>query len=259
MTAAASMQPYLDAILLSKLAPAAVVGWFGAAKNVLGTLMAPATILAAASYPRFARASADPAVLQEQVRAALRPLLWLAALAATGTYLFATAVIGLIYGASAFGPAATILQVFAPGFFLLFIDILLGHIIYASGRGTTFAIAKIASVAFGTALNGVLIPVFQERFGNGGIGVVVAFALSELVVFAGALASLRRGTLGPAAALDVARAVGAAALTILLFRLVPPLPPWAGVPLCVAVFAAATLALRLVTGRDLKVLASTFR
>ena len=42
MTAAASVQPYLDAILLSKLAPAAVVGWFGAAKNVLGTLMAPA-------------------------------------------------------------------------------------------------------------------------------------------------------------------------------------------------------------------------
>jgi hypothetical protein len=34
MTAATSVQPYLDAILLSKLAPGVVVGWFGAARNI---------------------------------------------------------------------------------------------------------------------------------------------------------------------------------------------------------------------------------
>jgi hypothetical protein len=51
MTAASAAQPYLDAIILSKLAPAVVVGWFGAARNVLGTLLAPAAILGAAAYP----------------------------------------------------------------------------------------------------------------------------------------------------------------------------------------------------------------
>ena len=209
MSATIAAQPYLDAIILSKLAPATAVGWFGAAKMILGTLCAPAIILATAAFPRLVRA-AGTAALPSEVRSALRPLLWLGALAGVGTYLFAGTVVGLIYGSAGFAPAATILQVFAPGFLLLFIDILLGHVIYASGRGTGFAIAKILSVMVGTALNFLLIPVFQARYGNGGIGVVVAFALSELVVFAGAVIVARRTALDRAMAVDVVRALGAA-------------------------------------------------
>ena len=41
MTAATPLQPYLDAILLSKLAPAAVVGWFGAAQERPGDARPP--------------------------------------------------------------------------------------------------------------------------------------------------------------------------------------------------------------------------
>lgn len=259
MTAATAVQPYLDAILLSKLAPVNVVGWFGAAKNILGTLMAPAVILGAASYPRIARASADPASLRREVRSAFRPLLWLGALAGSGTYLFAGAVIDLIYGARGFAPAATILEVFAPGLFLLFIDILLGSIIYACGGGTGFAIAKIVSVVVGTGLDILLIPFFQNRYGNGGIGVVVAFALSEFVVFAGAMMALRRGTLDSATALDVGRALGAAGITVLLFRLIGPVSPWLGIPLCVGAFAAASLALGLMGPRDLTVFMALVR
>jgi O-antigen/teichoic acid export membrane protein len=259
MTATSAAQPYLDAIILSKLAPAAVVGWFGAARNVLGTLLAPAAILGAAAYPHIARASTEPASLGGSVRSAFRPLLWLGALAATGTYLFAATAIGLIYGSEGFAPSATILRVFSPALFLLFIDILLGNIIYASGGGTGFAIAKVVSVVAGTALDLVLIPMFQSRFGNGGIGVVVAFALSELVVFAGALMVMRRGTLVPATVLDAVRALAAGGLTVLLFRLAPPIPAWAGIPLCVATFAAASMALGLVDRRELAVLGTLAR
>ena len=259
MTAAAAAQPYLDAIILSKLAPAAAVGWFGAARNIIGTLLAPAAILGAAAYPHIARASAEPAGLGPTVRSAFRPLLWLGALAATGTYLFAGTAIGLIYGSEGFGPAATILQVFSPGLFLVFIDILLGNIIYASGGGTGFAIAKIVSVVVGTGLDFVLIPLFQQRLGNGGVGVVVAFALSELVVFAGALMVMRRGTLQRGTALDVARALAAGGLTVLLFRVAPPVPAWAGIPLCVAAFAAASVALGLVGRRELAVALTLMR
>jgi O-antigen/teichoic acid export membrane protein len=259
MTAAVWAQPYLDVVVLSRLVPATVVGWFGAAKTILGTLVAPAAILGAAAYPRIARVSADSAMLRREVRAAFRPLLWLGALAGTGTYLFAGTAISLIYGSRGFEPAATLLQVFAPGVFLLFIDILLGNIIYASGRGTWFAIAKIVSVVVGTVLDILLIPFFQEHFANGGIGVFVAFALSEVVVFAGAMIVLRRGTLEPATALDVARALGAAGATVLLFRLIPTVPPWVGMPVCVAAFAAASLALGLMGRRDLNVLQTLVR
>lgn len=258
MSATIAVQPYLDVIILSKLAPAAVVGWFGAAKMILGTLTAPAIILATAAYPRLVRASGTDA-LPGEVRSALRPLLWLGALAGTGAYLFAGTVVGLIYGAEGFGPAATLLQVFAPGFLLLFIDILLGHIVYASGRGTGFAIAKILSVVVGTVLNFLLIPVFQQRYGNGGIGVLVAFTLSELVVFAGAVWILRRRALKPVMALDVMRALAAAAATLLLFRVLPPAPPWFALPLCVAAFAAASLAFGLAKRSDVALVRALFR
>ena len=251
MTAAVAVQPYLDAVILSKLVPPHVIGWFGAARTILNTLMTPATLLGAAAYPSFARASADPAALRREMREALRPLVFLGALAGVGVYLFADLAIGLIYGSAGFGPAATIMRVFAPALFLIFLDTLLGHVIYASGRGTGFAVAKIASVVLGTGLNLVLVPVFQARYGNGGIGVIAAFAISELVVFAGCIAVLRRQTFDPAMGLDVARALGAAGATIALFRVLPALPPWVGLPLCVAAFAAAAMALGLIAPRDL--------
>jgi O-antigen/teichoic acid export membrane protein len=255
MTAAISIQPYLDVIILTKLAPENVVGWFGAARTILGTLMAPAVILGAAAYPRLARASSNPQELRDEVRSAFRPLLWLAALAGVGTYLFAQPVMELIYPASrGFGPAATILEVFAPGLFLLFIDILLGNIIYASGGGTMFAVFKVVSVVVGTGLDVVLIPIFQERYGNGGIGVVVAFALSEFVVFVGALIAFPRRTLTMATGLDVLRALGAAALTVLVFKLAGPLNAFIGIPLCVGVFGGASMALGLIGKRDLALL-----
>lgn len=254
MTAAISVQPYLDAVILSMLAPATAVGWFGAAKTILGTLMAPATIIGAAAYPRLARLSEDAAALRREVSTTLRPLLWLGALAATGTYLFAGAAIDLIYGSAGFGPAATILKAAAPGVFLVFIDTLLGITIYACGRGTGFAIAKVASVIVGTGLNFLLIPVCQDRFGNGGIGVVVGFAISEVVVTGGALFVLRRGTLQATAGLDLLRALAAAGATLLAFYAFPPAPLWVGIPVCVIVFAAASLGLGLMGRRDLVLL-----
>jgi O-antigen/teichoic acid export membrane protein len=259
MTAATYAQPYLDAILLSKLAPATVVGWFGAARNILGTLMAPAVILGAAAYPRLARASSDIAALRQEVRSALRPLLGLGALAATGTYLFAGTAVGLIYGSQHFGPAATILQVFAPGLFLVFIDILFGNIIYATGHGTGFAIAKVASVVVSTALDALLIPLCQARYGNGGIGVVLAFALSEFVVFAGCLFVLRRA-LGAASALDLLRAVAAGGATVLLGHFAPAwLPFWLAIPLCVGAFGLLCLAVGLIDRSDVDVLRGLLR
>jgi O-antigen/teichoic acid export membrane protein len=259
MAAAVSVQPYLDAIILSKMAPVAAVGWYGAAKNILGVLTAPAMILGAAAYPRIARASVDATALRQEVRSAFRPLLWLGALAGTGTYLFAGTAIDFIYGSRGFEPAAMILKVFAPGLFLLFIDILLGNIVYASGSAAGLAVAKVASVVVGTALDFLLIPLFQQRFGNGGIGIVVAFALSEFVVFAGAMIVLRGGTLELSTALNAVRSLAAGGATVLLFQLLPPVLPFVGVPLCVVVFTAASVALGLVDGRDLDLLRALVR
>ncbi len=255
---AGAAQPYLEAVILSSLAPATVVGYFGAARNIVGTLLAPSVIIGTASYPRIARVGHDPDALPGEVQTALRPVLWLAALGATGTYLFADTAVGLIYG-SGFAPAATILRVYAGALFLLFIDILFGNILYAVGKVLSFAVVLAAKVIVSAGLCFVLVPILQERTGNGGIGIVLAVTLSELMVMACALVLLPRGTLARHAALDTARALAAAGVTVLLLRVLPPINPWLGIPLCVATFAAASWVVGLMRRRDVDSLLGLFR
>ena len=254
VAAAAAFQPYLDAVILSKLVPSDVMGWYAVAKNILGTLLAPAVILGSASFPQLSRAAAEPARFREEVRAALRVMLMLGALGAAGTYLFAGTAVRVIYGRAQYQPAATILEVFSPGMFLLFVDVLLGTALFAASRVKRFALAKIASVGVSVALDLVLIPVFQHRYGNGGIGVLVAFAASELVVFGCALTMMPRGSLSASSVLDGGRALAAGSATVLLARAAPGVPPSIGIPLVALLFCAIAYALGLVRRSDVALL-----
>ena len=168
-----------------------------------------------------------------------------------GTLLFAETAVGLIYGPG-FAPAATILKVYAPALFLVFIDMLLGNTLYAAGVSVGFAVVLAVKVLVSAGLNLVLVPIVQARTGNGGIGVVLSFALSELVVLSGVLVLMPRGTLTRAAAVDTARALGAAGLTLLLFWALPSLNPWLGIPLCIATFSGASWLLGLMRQRDVE-------
>ena len=257
--ALANIQPYIDVVILSKFAPPDVVGWYGAAKNILSTILAPALILGAAAYPRLARSAANRGPFSEDVRAAMRPILWFGALAATGTFLFGDNAVAIIYGKVDFAPAGIILKVYAPGFFLVFIDVLLGYSLFAIDRVFAMAWAKAASLVVSTALELVLVPMFQAHTGNGGIGVVVAFVTSEFLVFGGAILGLRRGTLGVNFAVDVARALGSAAITLLLFWWIPPLPFLIGIPVCVFAFFLSSVGLGLVRRTDIQLLWTLLR
>lgn len=242
---AVAAHSYADAIVLSKLAPKDTVGWFGAARNVFGTLLAPASILASAAYPGLSRAAHDPALLRREVQVSSRPLVALAVLGGVGTYLFADGAIALIYGEASFAPAGTILKVFAPGMFLLFLDLLLASAVLAVGRTHPLAIAKWVSVVLTTGLAVVAVPYFQNHHGNGGIGVAAAFVASEGIMFGTALWILPSGTLSRTTVIDAAKALAAGIGTLALFHFIPALPLPIGIPLCLIVFAALTLATRL--------------
>jgi O-antigen/teichoic acid export membrane protein len=244
-------QPYLDAIVLSRLAPPAVLGWHAAAKTFMAALVTPAAILASAAYPRLSRAAGDPAELRRELGTALRPLLWIAAGATAGTYLLADVAVAAVYGRGGFGPAVAALEWFAPALLLFFVDILLGHACVAAGRARAFALAKAVNVAVSTALDVLLVPFFQARTGNGVLGVVVAFALSELVMIASAVALLPRRTLHRGLLADGARAVLAAAAGPLLVALVPALGSALRVVLGGVTFLTASVALGLVGAADL--------
>ena len=73
MNLATNVQPYIDAILLSQMVPREAVGWYGAAKTLMGTLLAPSLILGAAAFPRLSRAAGNVPQFHREMRLADRP------------------------------------------------------------------------------------------------------------------------------------------------------------------------------------------
>lgn len=253
-----STQPYLDAIILSKLTPAEVVGWYGAARTFTGTLVAPAIVLSVAAYPRFSRAALDPRLLGRELRAVMRPLLGLAALGSVGTFVFARPAVDFVYGHEAFAPAGAILQVLAISLPLFFIDNMLAVAVVAAGRPAPLALAKLLNIAACAGLALLLVPRFQARWNNGGLGLAMATGVAELIMLAAALVILPRGSLDPALLLDLARAAAAGAGTLVVLKLLPALPLFAGVVVCVLVFGALSVTFRLVQPAELRSLGRAF-
>jgi len=248
---AVAAQPYIDAIVLSKLAPAAVVGYYGAARNIVGVLITPAIIISIATFPQLSHAAFNPIELRRVVRIALRPTLLLGALAAVGCYLFADFAVDLIYGASHFRPSVEVLEFYAPVFFILFFNMLLGNVVIAIRRTREMAFAKLGNMLVSTILALFLVPAFQARGDNGGLGIVVAIGAGELLMFMFFAAVLPPGTLDRGTLLDTARALLASFGTLVLFWLLPPISPWLGIPLCTIVFGLLALSVGLVSRAEL--------
>jgi len=250
-------QSYLEAVVLSKLAPAVVVGWYGAARNVMNALITPASILGTAAFPRLARTAANPLEFQREVRSALRPLLGLGSLAAVGTYLFADVAVSLIYGAQGFQPAATLLRIFAPVLLLFFVDVLLGNAVMVR-KPAQLAASKVVAIFLTTGLDILLVPVCQARFHNGAVGLLLGFAAGEVVMVAASVLLLPPGTLDRTFFGDLGRALLAGAGTVILLSALPPLSPFLEMPACVVAFVLLSVGLGLVDRADLRVFAAMF-
>jgi O-antigen/teichoic acid export membrane protein len=258
MSLAVAVEPLFNANILYKMATPAVVGWYGAAWNIAGTLIAPAGILASTTYPRLSAAAGDAAEFKRAFDVSFRPLFLLAVLGAVGTYLFADVAVGLIYSLRKFAPAADTLRAFASVLLLMYVDVFLATVIVAAGKARRLAGAKVASVFLTTGLVFVLVPVCQARFANGGLGVMYAMAIGEVLMLAAA-GSLMRDVVDGHTIGDVCRSLIAGVATVLLIRLLPALTPFLGIPLCILVFAGLSWLVGAVKRSDVEMLLASFR
>jgi O-antigen/teichoic acid export membrane protein len=258
MSLSAAVEPFINVNILYKMASPTVVGWLGAAWNVAGTLLAPATILAATMYPRMSTAAGDAAEFKRTFDISFRLLLLFAVLCAVGTFLFADVPVAIIYSLPKFAPTGDILRVFAPVLLLMYVDMFLVSAIMASGRTVRLAIAKVTSVALTTGLVFVLIPICQARFSNGGLGVMYAMALGELMMLLAAGFFIRE-VLDRRNISDMCRSLLTGVATILLFRWVPTLTPFLAIPLCILAFGGLSLLFGAVKPSDVEMLLGSFR
>lgn len=179
------LQPMVDAALLSKLASAASMGWYAAARKLAGALLYPSSALIAALYPALCRLrSQDMEAYRSTAADALYAVSIVVVPVALGCALFPDLGIA-IFGQRHYGPAEVDLRMLAPYLFLVYFSMPIGSCLVSSGRLKAWTLLQFLSVIVNAALDPPLIELFQRRIGNGGLGVCVATVASEMLMVAG--------------------------------------------------------------------------
>jgi O-antigen/teichoic acid export membrane protein len=244
---AMTLQGNVDAVSLSKLASPEVVGWHAAAQRLTGILLVPAGALIASLYPTLARLVVeDMAQFRQTVRRSINGTAIVAIPLALCCALYPEVGVSL-YSQKSFGPAEQNLMILSVMVLLIYFSMPLGSALLAAGRQSTWAWAQSGCVVVRLVLNPLLIPWFQERYGNGGLGVCVSAVFCEVILVLVALFMIPGGVADRELGKSIGKAAlagGAMALTAVAFR---NLTPWIVAPSSVVVYGAT---LWLVGGID---------
>jgi O-antigen/teichoic acid export membrane protein len=189
------LQPMIDAAMMSKFATTDSIGWYAAARKLVGILLFPATALVAALYPTLCRLHLeDQGAYRKTAADALFAVSLFVLPVALGCALFPELGVA-IYGQQNFAPAATDLRVLAPYVFMVYFSMVIGSCLVSAGRQNGWTAVQLGSVIVSTALDPPLISWFQAHYGNGGLGVCSATVISEVFMISGGLWLLPKGIL----------------------------------------------------------------
>jgi O-antigen/teichoic acid export membrane protein len=187
------LQPYIDALFLSRLGTADAVGWHAAAKKLVGVLVFPCAAITGALYPTLCRLHAtDRQGAIAATTDALRATTLAVVPVAAGCALFPDFGIAL-YSRTSFAPAEDNLRVLSLFLLLMYFTMPLGVFVTSSGRSRAWAVVQSICVGVSLVLDPILVPWFQRRSGNGGLGVCWASVISEVIVIALAVFLVPRG------------------------------------------------------------------
>jgi O-antigen/teichoic acid export membrane protein len=182
MGLAMTLQPVVDAAFLSKFAAAEAVGWYAASQKLVGLLVFPAAALIGALYPTLCRLHIENQErFSHTARTALRTATILVVPLAVGCFCYPDIGI-LIFSRDSYGPAEDNLRVASAFVFLVYFTMVIGVCLAAIGRQRAWAVAQCLCVLTSVVLDPILIPWFETRAGNGGLGVCVASIVSEIVM-----------------------------------------------------------------------------
>ena len=234
---AMTLQPNIDAIFLSKLAPAEAMGWYAVSRRLIGVLVLPASALTEALFPTLCRLhGSDPPAFQRATSGALRGIAVLVMPIALSCALFPETAIAL-FSRESFEPAEDNLRVLSLFVFLVYFSMPLGTCILAAGRQRAWSIVQSLCVVVSLVLDPLLVPWFQARTGNGSLGLCVATTFSELVVVGCGLVLVPRGVLDRGFFRTMSSATLAGAAMVALALVARPLTVWVVAPLSLVAYA----------------------
>jgi O-antigen/teichoic acid export membrane protein len=187
----------IDSVMLSFMAPEAVLGWYGAAYRFFDAVVFLPAIMGAVVLPIQSRTWQGEHQAHFQVTQRSLEFIILAGIPILVCVLtFAENITRIFYGMPEFAPSATILQVLSIGLLFLYVDIVLGPTLLSVDKQRQGSILGLCMIPVNVGLNFFLIPFAQKRFGNGGIGSAAATVITELCVMIALIKLLPKGSFG---------------------------------------------------------------
>ncbi|HEV2700084.1 MAG TPA: oligosaccharide flippase family protein, partial [Steroidobacteraceae bacterium] len=189
------LQPLVDGAMMSHFASADAIGWYAAARKLVGILIFPAATVGSVLFPTLVRQFVgDLEGFRATVRGALRVLYLVVLPLALGSVLFPQLGVQ-IFNARTFAPAEQNVRLLAAWLLLLYFSIPLSQCINATGRQGRWAAVQFGCVVISALADPFLIRWFQQHHGNGGLGVCVASIASEILMLVGATLLIPKGIL----------------------------------------------------------------
>lgn len=236
----ASLQPNIDAVFLSRLATPEAIGWQAAAAKLVGVLVFPAYALVSPLYPTLCRLyTEDFSRYCRSTSDALRLVTIIVVPLAVGCMAYPEIGIGL-FSEQGFGPATSNLRILSVFVLLVYFSMTLNVVLGASNRQRKWAATQFGCVAISAIADPFLVPWFQRRWGNGGVGICVACVLSETLMVLIGFWIAPRGIVDRALLKGVALGLGAGGAMAMAARLMSGfVPPILAAPIAVMTYAAS--------------------
>jgi O-antigen/teichoic acid export membrane protein len=252
-------QPFVETLLLSKLTSPAVVGWYGASRNISGIVISPAMIVLAATFPELSRASVSLPNLRRVIDATARVLFIAAAFTSSALYLFAGHLVAILYGHGRFEETASILRATAIFLPLVFLALVLGTAMTAVGRNKALVVISVVRIVVCVVLGWLLIGYWQRQFGNGAVALVIVAGLAEIPATIACWILLPKGGVGPNTMFNLGRACIVSLCSVVPLSMLHPLGLLYLVPLFALLFAVTAMVTRLVLPSDLRLAVDAVR
>ena len=187
-----------DIVLLSRLADESAVGVYGAPMRLLGTMLFVPVTITTVVFPRLARSGVSPdGELGSIGRATMRVSVAIGvAITLAGIALGDPHVVGLL--GHSFDRSAPVIVVVSLSVVPTTVGIVASRMLFATDRQRIVSVLGVAAFAGKLASGVVLIPLFDQEFGNAALGAAAGFVAVEIGMATGMLRALPPGVLGPA-------------------------------------------------------------
>lgn len=203
---------WIDAAMLSVMAPAKVVGWYGVPVRLFGTFAFAANLLAKLWLPRLIRAHEH--AVEHFKRLASLPLeqaLLLSLPIAAGGAVVAGPLIRTLFGPD-FAGAVPAMAILALCLIPLYLNVMAYTVLVAEGRQVVWTKIIIGASIVNPLFNLAAIRYFQHSHGNGATGAALSLLATEALISVVSLRVATRGILARRTVLKLLRCLLAAAV-----------------------------------------------